>query len=89
MDWENDARWLRIHALPKLGTLPIAEVRARHLIELFTALRSNGKLAPKSIYNVYSVLKAMFRDAQLADLIDTSPCVLTKYQLGGRRGRGP
>ncbi len=89
VDWENDARWMRIHALPKLGSMPIAEVRARHLIELFTALRSGGKLAPKSIYNVYSVLKAMFRDAQLADLIDTSPCVLTKYQLGENEDADP
>lgn len=89
VDWENDARWLRIHALPKIGSMPIAEVRARHLIELFTALRSAGKLAPKSIYNVYSVLKAMFRDAQLADLIDTSPCVLTKYQLGDNEDADP
>ena len=89
IDWENDARWLRIHALPKIGAMPIAEVRARHLIELFTALRSAGKLAPKSIYNVYSVLKAMFRDAQLADLIDTSPCVLTRYQLGENEDADP
>lgn len=89
VDWENDARWLRIHALPKIGSMPIAEVRARHLIELFTAVRAGGKLAPKSIYNVYSVLKAMFRDAQLADLIDASPCILSKYQLGENEDADP
>lgn len=89
VDWENDARWFRLHARRRIGAMPIAEVRARHLIELFTALRAARKLAPKSIYNVYSVLKAMFRDAQLADLIDTSPCVLTKYQLGENEDADP
>jgi hypothetical protein len=34
------------------------------------------------IYNIYSVISAMFRDAKLADLIEQSPCAL---DLRGRR----
>jgi hypothetical protein len=39
-------------------------------------------MAPKSIYNAYSTVSAFFRDAALEDLIEQSPCVLVKHQLG-------
>jgi len=70
--------------LPHIGDLPIAEVRARHLIDVFHKLRTdpNLSLAPRSIYNIYSVVSAVFRDAKLADLIEQSPCVLDERHLG-------
>ena len=51
---------------------------------MFHKLRTgpNIKLAPRSIYNIYSVVSAMFRDAKLADLIEQSSCVLDKRHLG-------
>jgi integrase len=81
-DWKNDEARLSHHVLPRLGSMPIDEIRPRHLADLFRRLRGVGKLAPKTIRNIYSAVMALFRDAQLADLIETSPCILTKYQLG-------
>ena len=88
-DTDNDLARLRYHILPALGEMRLAEVRPRHVAELVRALRTSGKLAPKSIYNIYSVVRALFRDAQLADLIDSTPCVLTKYQLGENEDKNP
>jgi len=88
-DTKNTESRLRDHALPALGDMPIAEIRARHVVDLFRKLRTDGKLAPKTIYNIYANLKAVFRDAQMADLIDASPCVLTKYQLGENVDKDP
>jgi integrase len=88
-DWRNDEARLRRHVLPRLGGLELDCVRARHLVDLFNALRMSKKLAAKTLYNVYSVLKALFRDAQIADLIVTSPCILTKYQLGENVDKNP
>jgi integrase len=88
-DWQNDDGRLRDHVLPSLGQRRVDEIRARDLADLFKKIRINGKLAPKTIYNIYSVLKALFRDAQLAELIDASPCVLTKYQLGENVDKDP
>ena len=79
---EDDEAKLRDHVLPAIGALPIVEIRARHLVALFAKLRAPGKYAPKTIYNIYSTVKALFRDAQMADLIDATPCVLSRYQLG-------
>jgi len=41
-----------------------------------------SNLAPRSIYNIHSVVSAMFHDAKLADIIEQSPCVLDERHLG-------
>ena len=65
LDWKADEGRLNRHVLPYIGDLPIAEVRARHLVDMFHKLRTdpNLNLAPRSIYNIYSVVSAMVRDA--------------------------
>ncbi len=87
VEWKNDKARMEKWVIPSIGSLSLDEVRPRHLVELFNRLRSAGTLAPKTIYNVYSNVKALFRDAQLDDLIDGSPCILTKHQLGPNEDR--
>jgi len=82
LDWTNDEQRLRTHVLPVIGALPLSGVRPRHLVDLFARLRTEGTIAPRTIYNIYSVVKALFRDARLADHIEQTPCILTAYQLG-------
>ena len=81
-DWKNDEGRLRLHILPHIGSLRLDKVRPRHLNDLFLELRVQGKLAPHTLRNIYSVLKALFRDALIEDLITASPCILTKHHLG-------
>ena len=88
-DWTLDKSRLAHHVLPTLGDMRLDQVRPRHISELAKKLRMGGKLAPKTIYNIYSVMKALFRDAHLGDLIDASPCILTKYQLGENVDKNP
>ncbi len=88
-DWESDERRLELHVLPKLGVLALRDVRPRHLIGFFRELRAKGKLAPKSIYNVYGVVKALFREARIDDLIIESPCVLDEQHLGPNEDKDP
>src|SRR5882757_2631901 len=52
-DTKNDEARLKYHVLPVIGAMRLDEVRPRHLVDLFRALRSANKLAPKSIINVY------------------------------------
>jgi integrase len=70
--------------------MPIAGVRARHLVEAFGAMKKAG-LAPKTIWNTYSTVKAMWRDARIADVLTDSPepCILTHRQLGKVRDARP
>lgn len=91
LDWKSDEGRLRLHVLPEIGDLPLAEVRARHLVDLFHKLRTDRErdLAPRTIYHIYSVLSALFRDAELADLIEQSPCVLDERHLGSQIDKDP
>jgi integrase len=80
-DAANDARRLKLHILPALGSLLLQDTRARHLADVVRKLRLDGK-APRTVRNVYSVMSAMFRDALIAGLIEQTPAILNKYQLG-------
>lgn len=84
LDWKNDESRLKHHVLPALGDLLLVEVRARHVVDLFHKLRTDRErnLAQRTIYNIYTVVAALFRDAKLADLIEQTPCILDERQLG-------
>lgn len=93
-DWKHDRSRLQ-HVLPVLGELAIAAVRARHVIEAFQRVRTiptetTGEvLSPRSVHRVYEVVSRMFGDAQLADLIEQSPCVLDERHLGALVDKDP
>jgi integrase len=80
-EWKNDQRRLELHILPTIGTLRLEEVRTRHIADVIRKVRLDGK-APRTVRNIYSIISAMFRDARIADLVEQTPAVLNKYQLG-------
>jgi integrase len=81
-DAENDEARLRLHVLPTLGAMRLEEVEPHHLKALATAWTAAGK-APRTRRNIYSVVKAMFRDARIdGALRSPDPCILTHRQLG-------
>jgi integrase len=79
-DAENDASRLRLHVFPVIGALPLAEVEPRHV----NALQKTWDRAPRTRRNIYSVLQAMFRDAEIEGLVPRgqNPCILTHRQMG-------
>jgi integrase len=81
-DADNDATRLRLHVYPVIGHMRLDEVRPRHVDDVVQRLKIAGK-APRTRRNVYSVLKALFRDARIADVLQgADPCILTHRQLG-------
>jgi len=87
-DADNDATRLRLHVYPVIGDLLLTDVRPRHILEIVNRLRASGH-APRTVYNVYSITKALFRDAAIADLLPVAanPCILTSRQLGKIRDK--
>src|SRR5437016_519656 len=82
-DWTNDESRLRCHVYRRIGTMPLTQVRAFHVAELIRAIRlSRPKKAPRTVRNIYGVLRAFFRDAEIDGVIERSPCILTRYQIG-------
>lgn len=80
-DYLNDESRLDHHVLPVIGQLLLEEVRPSHLVDIVDRMKKQN-LAPRTIRNVYSIMKAMWRDARIDDLVLTDPCILTARQLG-------
>jgi len=59
-------------------------------VEIVQKLQASG-YAPRTVRNVYFLAKAMFRDAQIAELIPLgeTPAILTRRQLGKMRDADP
>jgi integrase len=83
VSWPDDLSRLTLHVLPAIGDSSLRAVEPRHMARIVEKVRG-AQLAPRTVRNVYSVCKALFRDAEIDGLIDrgTSPCILTKHQLG-------
>jgi integrase len=79
-DAENDAARLRLHVFPSIGHLRLEEVQPRHLAALAKEWQTK---APRTRRNIYSVVRAMFRDAKIEGVLDgPDPCILTHRQIG-------
>jgi integrase len=87
-DAGNDRARLRDWILPVIGQRLLSDVRARHIREIVRGAQSAGK-APRTVYNIYSVCCALFRDAIRRDLITASPCQLGKEDLGAKVDQDP
>ena len=88
-DATNEESRLRIHVLPHLGHLLLDDVRPRHLAKLVQDIRANSKIASKTRHNIYSSIAALYRDAEIDGLVERTPCILTKHQLGEARDKDP
>jgi integrase len=77
------------HVLPRLGQMRLDEIRPRHLRDLILSLRQEGRLAPRSIRHIHALLKVLFRDAVVDELLEASPCVLKKGVLPKNSDKDP
>lgn len=91
LDWKNDRGRLDHHVLPVIGDMLLTDVRTRHIVDLFRRIRTSTErpVAQRTVYNIYSVVSALFRDAKLAGLIEQTPCCLDERQLGPLRDKDP
>lgn len=80
---KDDRTRLERHVLPVLGDMPLRDVGPEHLRELFRDLQ-RGRLAPKTVLNVYATIRTLFDDALAARLITATPAILKR-----RRGELP
>jgi integrase len=94
--WENDESRLRLYVYPELGDALMRDIRPRHIRDLFKKLRQRlterkrTKLAPRTIYNTYSLVSALFRDAAVDGIVDTTPCILrAEAHLGAKVDADP
>lgn len=83
---------LRNHVLPRIGGLRIREVRPRHIRDLVRELKlliEAGKLAPKTVLNIFGTLRTMFHDAVVDEVITATPCVVSRDELPAKIDKDP
>jgi integrase len=87
---ENDERALRRHVLSIdwFAKMRIDLVGPHEIAQVVEALQKTA-LAPKTIANIYGLLRTMFRSAVVARLVYPDPCVLEYKALDRERQREP
>lgn len=88
LDVGTDRGRLRLHVLPKIGSLLLAEVRPHHIEALFEDVTARG-LAPRTVHNIYGLVHTLFRDAAKKELRDGNPCMLGQDELGPNEDKDP
>jgi integrase len=84
---DNDRQLLTKHVLAVkwFAELRMADVRPRHVIKLVDEL-AGGHLSPKSVSIVMGLVRVMFRDAVIEEVIAATPYVVPRDKLK-RRGK--
>ena len=80
--WQTYECYIRLHALPALGRLPLAKLEPRHLQRLYADKLEEG-LSPTSVHHLHAILhRALGRAARwgvvprnVAGLVDAPPMV--------------
>ena len=74
---------MRGHVLsrPWFASLPMSDVRPKHVLKLIAELKAQGTLAPKTITNLMALVRVMFRDAAIEEVVAASPYVVPRGVL--------
>lgn len=76
------------HVFPAIGHLTPREVRVRQIRRLMEDLQQTH-LAPRTVRHIYGILHKFFADLVVEELVEVTPCVLTKDQLPKNRDKDP
>ncbi|MDP2275255.1 MAG: hypothetical protein Q8K32_31205 [Archangium sp.] len=79
---------LRMHVFPAIGAKRLGAVRVLDIRNLVKALRTLT-LAPRTVINLYGLVRRLFADAVADELIASSPCVLRRGDLPKKRDKDP
>jgi integrase len=77
----------RLKHASDLDPLPILDVRPRHIRDVILRLRREGELAPRTIRHVAGLLRRMFEDARIDELIPSNPYGLKRGDLPGKEDK--
>lgn len=90
---EDDESRLDTHIRPLLGSMPLDEVRPRHIRDFVRSLRARegrrGQIAPRTIRHLYFQVRSIFQDALVDELISSNPCVLKRGDLPKKVDKDP
>lgn len=69
---DAEERWLRLHVLPRIGDMPLEELRPRHVAALIEQLTESG-LSARSVRNAHGALSVMLQHAVFHEFLVMNP----------------
>lgn len=88
MSVSDDRSRLKNHILPHFGNLPLDEIRPRQ-VRVVVKLWARSGAAPRTVINIFSVLRTMMQDAVADEILAANPCVLKRGELPTKRDKNP
>jgi len=90
---EEESRF-RVHVLPKLGDIPLTELRRHHVRDFVHDLKvkigEHGQpLAPRTARHVYDDLRRYLEDAVVDELLTVNPCRLPRNEVPKKKDNDP
>ena len=80
---------LKLHVLPRIGSMKLGEVKPRHVREVVRHLVDKGELSARSVRHCYGTMVTLFKAAIREELIDSNPCVLGRDELPKKLDKDP
>lgn len=68
------------HVVPRIGSLPVADVRVKHAVELIESLRA-AKLAPRTVRHVHETTSRLWEDLIAREIVVANPWRATRKRL--------
>lgn len=68
---------MKMHVVAHIGGLKMRQVTQQNYIEMLEAVEAKG-LAPKTVHNVHTMARTMFREARRAGVIESDPSEIPK-----------
>jgi integrase len=90
----DDRVRLRTHAMPRIGEIPLVDLRPHHVRDLLRELqqkpsRRGGTLAPRTVRHVYFLLRQALHDAVADETIAVNPAMVSKSEVPQKRDKVP
>ena len=86
---KDDRTRLERHVVPRIGSMELVSIRPRHLRDLIEDLKSEGKLAPKTIREISGLLHTVFKSAVIDELVATNPVIYERGVLPKKVDKDP
>ncbi len=84
MTWRGYEHLVRLHILPTLGRIPLAKLSPQHVHSLIVRKSAEGRLAPRTIQYMHSVLRAAINQAVRWRMVHYNAAAMVSAPRGAR-----
>jgi integrase len=84
MTWRGYEQLVRMHILPALGRLPLAKLTPQHVHSLIARKTREGRLAPRTVQYMHSVLRAALNHALRWRMVHYNAAAMISAPRGAR-----